>query len=621
MFTNLTNPYPLGVHAINGSIKISFHSCEMDCGIILYDRNDGKEIERIPFLPEERIGNIYTKYIKHFKPKDIAYLFYENDQLVTDKYTERFFDKSEYSSIRKIEDLKAVIEMENFKWGEDRCPKISKEQSVIYVAHMRGFTQHPSSKVRNKGTFRGMQEKLDYLLELGITTIEVQPIYDFMEHPLSYHFEMQNEKKYHNFDFSKEKKPNYWGYIEGYYYVPKSAYAATNNPIKELKDLVKQIHINQQELIMQMYFPPTKTTHEIVEILKFWKLNYHVDGFHLMGPEIPILDIAKEPLLADSKLWYQEMPIDKIYENTSIPVYKNISLYQDDYMYKMRGFLKGDEGMLPKAAYYLKRNDSRMGVINYFTNFFGFTLHDLVSYDRKHNEANGEENQDGNDYNHSWNCGIEGTTAKKNIKKIRKQQIRNAITMLFLSQGIPLIFMGDEFCNSQEGNNNPYCQDNKMSWLNWEELKKNNDIYRFTKAMIDFRKQYDIFHLAEEPKQLDYLSCGYPDFSLHGEFAWKQNIEHYNRHFAIMLCGKYAKECKDKFFYIVFNMHWESHKFFLPKLPKDLTWNNILDTSQDECNSKGNSEGSIKNKSEKEAAEFEASPRTVSIFISNKIVN
>ena len=217
------------------------------------------------------------------------------------------------------------------------------------------------------------------------------------------------------------------------------------------------------------------------------------------------------------------------------------------------------------------------------SNYFGFTLMDMVSYDYKHNEENGQDNRDGNDYNASWNCGEEGITRKKKILALRYKQLKNAMCMLLLSQSTPLIFMGDEFGNTQYGNNNPYCQDNKTTWLDWRGLEKQQEIYAFWKQLVAIRKQYPILSPENELRIMDYLACGYPDLSYHGRNAWRPQLESYYRYVGMMYCGKYAtkKDGKeDVFLYVGLNMHWEPHELALPKLPKGLKWVKLCATAE-----------------------------------------
>ena len=247
----------------------------------------------------------------------------------------------------------------------------------------------------------------------------------------------------------------------------------------------------------------------------------------------------------------------------------------------IRRFLKGDEGLVNDFIRYQRRNPKEYAVMNAVCDYDGFSLMDLVSYDRKHNEANGENNADGTDYNYSWNCGIEGTTRKKNILSLRKKQIKNAIAFLMLSQGTPFLFSGDEFGNSRLGNNNAYCQDNEVFWLQWKDnTQMFQELLSFTQKMITLRKQNPIIHMKKELKVMDSLGCGYPAISYHGAEAWRPDLSFVSRLVNIFLCGRYANE-GDPFLYLAYNMHWEAHKLALPKLPKTLRWKRILSTEED----------------------------------------
>ena len=554
-------PYPLGAHREEEGIRFAFASKEDTCGVILYDRKTGKLQKKIAFLPEDRRGNIYCKYVKNIAADTVAYQFYEGNNIVADPYARGFLGGTVYGKERKGSELKAVFGNQDFDWQNDKKPCIPYSDCICYCLHVRGFTKHSSSQVEHRGTFAGIIEKIPYLKEIGITTVELQPVYEFLE-------------------FSG--KLNYWGYTKGYYYAPKAAYAAGGNAATEFKELVRAFHKNGMEIVLQFYFPPEVKRWEIAEILRFWTLEYHVDGFHLMGENLPVTILAQDPLLADSKLWYYHFDTDSLYEKEEVPDYCNLAVYQDDYLYAMRRYLKGDEDMLNTVLYQMRSIPQKTGRIHYFTNYYGMTMMDMVSYDRKHNEDNGEDNRDGNDYNCSWNCGEEGVTRKKNVRRLRIRQLKNALCMLFFTQSTPLIFMGDEFGNSQKGNNNPYCQDNEITWLNWKDLDKNKEVYEFFKMLVQLRKEHPILHLEKEPRVMDYISCGYPDLSYHGESAWRSHSENYHRHMGIMYCGKYVKvnrSKEDDFFYLGMNMHWEPHTLALPKLPKGMSWRKLFSTA------------------------------------------
>ena len=245
----------------------------------------------------------------------------------------------------------------------------------------------------------------------------------------------------------------------------------------------------------------------------------------------------------------------------------------------MRRVLKGDEDQVGRLIYQTRRNPDAYGVINYMAATNGFTMMDMVSCEQKHNEANGENNRDGSDYNYTWNCGVEGTTRKKKIVQMRKKQLRNAFLLLFLSQGTPMFLAGDEFGNSQNGNNNAYCQDNEISWLDWKGYKSgNSEMFRFVKDLIAFRKKHKILHMGQELSMTDSLSCGFPGISYHSSSAWYGELDGQNRKIGVMYCGKYADE--DELIYIAYNMHWMEHTFALPALPGGYRWNVALDTGE-----------------------------------------
>lgn len=585
-------PYPLGAHREADGISVSFASKEANCGVVLYDRATGRRIRKIPFGPQERMGRIYYKWIPDVDASRISYQFYEGDRVVADRHARVFVSKSAYGRRREEKDMKAGFLSEEFDWEGDRSPRIPYEDCICYCMHVRGFTKHISSGVEHRGCFRGVMEKIPYLKELGITTVELQPAYEFLE--MSTQDEAHAEvpsgftgagQEGESGTFEEEKKVldriNYWGYKKGYYYAPKEGYASGEDASVEFKEMVKAFHAEGMEVVMQFYFPKEVPEREIPEILRFWVLEYHVDGFHLMGERLPLNLIATDDGLTDTKLWYYDFDADRIYGEEDICAYRNLAVYRDDYMFDMRRFLKGDGDMVNSILYHMRNNPKNLGRINYFTNYYGFTLMDLVSYDEKHNMENGENNRDGAGYNASWNCGMEGATRRKQILALRRKQIKNALCMLFLSQGTPLIFMGDEFGNSQKGNNNPYCQDNEVTWLNWKDLQKNRDIYECAKELIALRKAHPILHQERELKIMDYISCGYPDLSYHGEEAWRPSLDGGSHHVGIMYCGKYARvgrEKEDDFFYVALNMHWEAHEFAMPKLPRGLRWELLLET-------------------------------------------
>lgn len=226
----------------------------------------------------------------------------------------------------------------------------------------------------------------------------------------------------------------------------------------------------------------------------------------------------------------------------------------------------------------MRRQNKKYGFVNYAANTSGFTLWDSFSYGEKHNEDNGEENRDGNPVNFSCNYGCEGETKNRSIRRIRMRQMRNAIAAVMLSQGVPLLLAGDEAANTQKGNNNPYCQDNRIGWVSWSKARENRDLMEFTKQMIAFRKKHPIFHMEEPMRMNDYGHRGIPDLSYHGREPWTMELRQDQRAVGILYCGAYAGE-KDADFYVCFNFHYETVEMALPQIPKEKRWRLLMSTS------------------------------------------
>lgn len=617
-------PYPLGAHREGSGIRFSFVSRAAECGILLYDRTTGRERQKIPFEQKDRIGNVYCRTVTDIDADSVSWLFYEEDRLVADQRGRAFPGRAPYGKPEDVRGLRAAFPAGDFDWGEDSCPRIPYHQAVAYCLHVRGFTRHTSSGVRHKGTFAGIMEKIPYLKEIGVTTLELQPAYEFTELPISE--ELAQESLWAGggtlppgTELPWEQDParrklNYWGYKRGFYYAPKAAYAASEDPAGEFRALVRELHRNRMELVMQFYFPGEIRQREIADILHFWVLEYHVDGFHLMGGNLAAEELAADELLAGTKLWYYRFDTDRIYGRNEEPEYPHVGEYNDSWYYDMRRFLKGDGGMLDSVLYHMRHIPARAGDIHYISNYYGFTLADLVSYDRKHNEQNGEENRDGNDYNCSWNCGEEGTARRKKTRQLRTKQMRNAMCLLLFSQSTPLLFMGDEFGNSQKGNNNPYCQDNATTWLDWELTKKNSGLLEFWKSLAVFRREHSILHPARELRLMDYMACGYPDLSYHGQNAWQPRTDGGFRHIGMMFCGKYGQygqgreETDDSFLYLAMNMDWTVQELALPKLPKGMEWRKKLSTEEQDEPEKEEGKGPL----------IKVGPRTIAVYVSSR---
>lgn len=588
-------PYPAGM-TVTGENEINLAAVlpgKEECGVILYPKGKSAQM-RLPFQKENRIGNICCMKLQGIQPDEYEYNFYAGDKVITDPYAQQIFGNDKWGH-RVDPALRSGGNTAAFDWGSDAPLMTPLCDSILYLLHVRGFTRHASSGVEHKGTFRGIVEKLPYLKSLGVTAVELMPAYEFLEleRPKKQGYTM-SEAVSHYMDKEpagkEEPRINYWGFKKGYYFAPKASYSSIKDPAIEFKSMVKSLHESGLEVIMQFYFPKEVKHGFILEVLKYWVCEYHIDGIHLMGEQIPVALLATEPMLSNTKLFYYDFPCGEIYGSQDAPDYKNLACYRDDFLYDMRRFLKGDEDVLGKVLYQLKKNPKQTGAVNYITSYEGFSLADLVSYDRRHNEANGEDNRDGNPYNASWNCGAEGKTRRKAILQLRRKQMRNAMLLLLFAQGTPMIVSGDEFGQSREGNNNAWCQDNGISWLNWKLTETNRDFLEFVKAAVALRKCHPILHKPDEMTMTDFIACGYPDLSYHDGDAWRLLVERISREAGVMYCGCYAKIDRtqdDDFFYIAYNMHWEDKNMALPGLPAGMHWEKVMDSAEGQVVSDG----------------------------------
>lgn len=531
-------PLPLGVsrqkEALNFAVEVKEGK---QCTLLLYKCGENVPMEKIPMKEEAGTGTVRCVMLSDLPAQVCEYNYEIDGKIVTDPYAkgiagrERWNDRVDFTPHQVRGKLP---QKEEYPW-EDDCPlRIPEEDVIAYSLHVRGFTRHSSSKVKKKGTFRGVMEKLPYLKELGINQIQCMPVYEFEE---------------------RGRKVNYWGYGEGFFFAPKASYAADHDAQKELKELVKTCHREGIEVVLDFPFT-AQTRFQIVEdCLRYYVMEYHIDGFLLNPYQVPVEFLRRDPVLSGTKLLIK----DESFQNT------------------MRRFLKGDEGMIACVAEQFRRKTSVSGSCNYITNHTGFTLEDLVSYDAKHNEANGEQNQDGPDYNYSWNCGVEGKTRKKQIVKLRQGQKRNAMFLLMTAQGTPCLLAGDEFGNSQGGNNNVYCQDNETGWVDWSRLEREKSFFHYVKELIAFRKKHGILHQKEALTGTDRSGSGIPDISYHGEAAWQIQQEASSRQLGILYSGSPKKESNC---FLLYNMHWIAHSFALPALPKDQAWYQVMSTEE-----------------------------------------
>ena len=521
MKTAVGFPFPQGCTVEGQTANFSVAVPEgQTCELIIYKKGARASAfsQEMPY--SDVAGNLHFLSVVLEQPEDYEYCYKIGGKIVPDPYGKAFSGREHWSVSKGKEKrkLRTRIVTDTFDWGKSQFPHLKKEDVIAYSLHVRGFTKHSSSGVAHKGTFDGVTEKLPYLQKLGINQIHLMPVYEFDEN---------------------QRHVNYWGYGKAYFFAPKASYAA-GDPVNEMKSLVRQMHLAGIEVILEMPFTEGTTFSLILDCLRYWVMQYHVDGF-IVNPYICNPDeLAKDPVLAKSKILKKE----------------------DGFQNVMRRFLKGDEGMIWDVICQLKNQDTQL--YNYIASHNGFTLCDVVSYDGKHNEANGENNLDGPDYNYSWNCGAEGNSRKKAVNELRKNQIFNAFFLLLFAQGMPCILSGDEFMNTQKGNNNAYCQDNLISWLDWNQLSRQEELYTFVCRLIALRKAC-MKQIAKKSEDTMGRS-GIPQISYHGEDAWQMPAGRASRQLGVF----YHEECTEKDFYIAYNMHWLSHSFALPSLPKGM---------------------------------------------------
>lgn len=599
------NPVMLGANRNNEGMNFAAEVLPgSEASLVLYQKGSAVPSREIPFT--ERTGKICTLLVSGLNTKKYEYNFRIDGKIIQDPFAYGICGREQFGvpgNGEKGDQIRCTFLTEKeYDWEEDQFPDIPYRDLILYKVHVRGYTKQQKIAQKRRGTFSGLKDMIPYWKELGINAVVLMPAYEFMELP-----DPDGESGHMITENRNCERVNYWGYVKGFYFAPKRSYCATREPENEFRDLVKALHKAGMECMMELYFPGGTSPLTALRAAWFWRNYYHVDGFHFMGDGVPVELLAGDSILYGAK---------KLFQNLSVSAEDEMSAECTEAFQKdMRRYLKSDEGMLPATEYHIRHIRNAGGTVHYMASQDGFTLYDAVSYNYRHNEANGENNQDGSEYNYSWNCGIEGPTRKFAIKKMREQQIKNAFLMLLLSQGTPVIYGGDEFCNSQNGNNNAWCQDNPVGWTDWKALRKNKKIFEFVKEAIAFRKAHPVLHMEKEPKGSDYLAKGFPDISFHGERAWYLNQENTSRLLGVMYCGSYAKKedgSEDDFIYVGYNFHWENRTIALPNLPEGMIWKKTADTSDTE-------EGDFfREREESYKKNIEINPRTIVVLTGKK---
>lgn len=535
---------------------------------------------------------------------------------------------------------KCIVLDESFEWSDDRPLKIPLRDTIIYETHIRGFTWHPTSQVKHPGTFQGLIEKIPYLKKLGITAVELLPIQEFdeseitREDPTSGN-QLTNYWGYSTLsffapkgrysssgtmgeqvrEFKKMVKELHKAGIEVILDVvfnhtaegdetgPTLCFRGLDNKIYYMLHGRGRRYKNYSGCgnTLNCNHPLVRTF--ILDCLRYWVVEMHVDGFRfdlasILGRDQsgrilenpPLIDrIAEDPVLRDAKIIAEAWDMGGAYQVGSFPG-RRWAEWNGRFRDDIRRFWRGDPGMVPQLAtrlagssdLYQRSGRAPFHSINFVTCHDGFTLHDLVSYHTQHNEANGEENRDGTDENFSCNYGVEGEKDNDEINTIRTRQIKNFLTTLMISQGVPMLLGGDEFRRTQRGNNNAYCQDNEISWYNWKLLQEHEDIFRFTKEIIAFRKRHPCLRRIQFFNGKDNDKNGIPDISWHSTALNKPDWSKGSKSLACLIDGSCLEtdaERDDNDLYLIFNAFEKSLTFSLPKLPSGRKWWRAIDTS------------------------------------------
>ncbi len=550
-----------------------------ECRLLVY--RDQQLLKKIKMFPRTEAGapdlfgvRLCGEGIVDFL-QGCEYVFEAEKQIFQDPYMKATRGRNRFGHKGK---LRGKFEFSEFDWsGEHRKP-IAFEDMILYQCHLRGFTKHNSSGVKAPGTFSGFCEKLRYLEKLGINTVIFLPLYDFNE---------RMEKQ--------SGKINYWGYSgDACYFAPKASYAANpDDAANECKEMIKKMHKKGMNVFLDMHFDKCSPQF-MIRCLRYYVTEYHVDGFLLNTAVVSEIWLHEDPILRQIKILGAGFLAPE-----KVAGKKTFAVFNEEYLTTARRYLKSDEGQVAGFYEAFCKDDATCGRVHYITQKNGFTLRDLVSYDVKHNEANGEKNQDGTQYNYSWNCGQEGASRKKTVLQMRKKQTKNALVMLLLGLPSPMILAGDEFGQTQRGNNNAYCQDNATTWLNWNLLEKNQELFHFVQKLIAFRKSHILYHRQEMLTGMDTKGVGAPAVSAHGIEPWEVDFSYYSRDLGILFYGTYYE---GNSVYMMFNLHWESHTFFFPVVEKDKEWKCIFDT---EC-----TEGEGKTVQKK----YKMAPRSIAVF-------
>lgn len=520
-------------------------------------------------------------------------------------------------------EYRARVVKSSFDWGDIKQLEQPFEDLVIYETHVRGYTKDKSSGVSAPGTFAGLKDKIPYLKDLGINAVELMPIFEFDEMESARVVDDVQLYNYWGYNTVSFFAPNTsYAFNEEHNHegdeLKSLIKALKENGIEVILDVVFNHTAEGNEMgpcfsfkgiDNNVYYMLTPDAHYynfsgcgnvmncnhpvvrsfIIDCLRHWAIEYRVDGFRfdlasILGRDQngapmanpPILEsLAFDPVLGKMKLIAEAWDAGGLYQVGSFPSWNRWAEWNGRYRDDMRSFLKGDDGMAGNAItritgsrdLYSPESRGHKASVNFMTCHDGFTLYDLYSYNEKHNEKNGWNNTDGDNNGHSWNCGAEGETDDPNVNGLRRRLIKNAFAALLCSRGPAMFFAGDEFCNTQFGNNNAYCQDNIISWLDWSRLEEFKEIHDFVRHMIQFRKEHPILRKMTKPS-----SCQFPEISVHNGTPFNASTDYKTKLIGIMYAGRNEEDTEDDIVFYCMNAYWEPLVMQLPVLPNGKHW-------------------------------------------------
>ena len=520
-------------------------------------------------------------------------------------------------------EYRARVVKSSFDWGNIKQLEQPFEDLVIYETHVRGYTKDKSSGVSAPGTFAGLKDKIPYLKDLGINAVELMPIFEFDEMESARVVDGVQLYNYWGYNTVSFFAPNTsYAFNEEHNHegdeLKSLIKALKENGIEVILDVVFNHTAEGNEMgpcfsfkgiDNNVYYMLTPDAHYynfsgcgnvmncnhpvvrnfIIDCLRHWAIEYRVDGFRfdlasILGRDQngapmanpPILEsLAFDPVLGKMKLIAEAWDAGGLYQVGSFPSWNRWAEWNGRYRDDMRSFLKGDDGMAGNAItritgsrdLYSPESRGHKASVNFMTCHDGFTLYDLYSYNEKHNEKNGWNNTDGDNNGHSWNCGAEGETDDPNVNGLRRRLIKNAFAALLCSRGSAMFFAGDEFCNTQFGNNNAYCQDNIISWLDWSRLEEFKEIHDFVRHMIQFRKEHPILRKMTKPS-----SCQFPEISVHNGTPFNASTDYKTKLIGIMYAGRNEEDTEDDIVFYCMNAYWEPLVMQLPVLPNGKHW-------------------------------------------------